>query len=165
LNQNGEGPVLIPAKQYQVWSRLYNRFLLEPSPAVGSNAYVSPIIQPITDADRLLKQLSIGEETLAIAAIGVAVFFTVPGGERWSVTYQRAARASGTMTHNSFVIVSPAGVEMEIDEYTQTAATHLHEYLQPLVLDEGWGLGVFIDTHSVAGNVECQILYEQESAF
>jgi len=158
-------PILIPAKQFSVWSRLYNRFQLEPEPAVGSNAFVSPVIQPITDADRLLKTPVIAAETVSVTAIGSVVFHTVPLGDRWTLLAQRAARASGTMTFTFFEVGDPSAVVMQLNQFASQAESQLYEYKQGVNLDEGWTIRVFFDAHSVVGDVTSTILYEREDAF
>lgn len=165
MNQNGEGPVLIPAKRFSVWSRLYERFLLEPSPPVGSNAYVAPVIQPVTDADRLLRTPTIATVLVSVTAVGDTVFHTVPAGERWTLGFMRASRGSGTMTHSSFFVADIANVPMLVALYPSEAETHLQEFSQPLIVDEGWDIGVGFDAHSVTGDVRVTILYEREDAF
>jgi len=162
---NGDGPALLPAKRFNVWSRLYNRFLLEPFPAVGSNAYVAPVIQPVTDADRLLQALAVESSTVSVtSAIGFVVA-TVPKGERWTVQFMRARLSSGTWTHNTFLIRTPADVPMEIHNYTQSSAAELWELLKPLELDEGWQLSVNVDTFSGTGNLITDLLILREDAY
>jgi len=165
MTLNGGGPILLPAKRFNVWSRLYNRFLLEPLPAVGSNAYVAPVIQPVTDADRLLQTLALESSTVSItSAIGFVVA-TVPSGQRWTVQFMRVRRSSGTWTHNTFLIRSNLDIPMEIRNYTQTATSELWELLKPLELDEGWQLSVNVDTWSVTGNMVTDLLILREDAF
>lgn len=162
---NGDGPALLPAKRFNVWSRLYNRFLLEPFPAVGSNAYVAPVIQPVTDADRLLQALAIEASTVVVSSNIGFVVATVPQGERWTVSFWRTRLSSGTWTHNEFLIRSPADQPMTIHDYTQSSTAELWELLKPLELDEGWQLQVNVDTHSVNGNMVTDLLILREDAY
>ena len=165
MTLNGDGPILLPAKRFNVWSRLYNRFLLEPLPAVGSNAYVAPVIQPVTDADRLLQRLEIESSTVSVtSAIGFVVA-TVPKGERWTVNIMRVRLSSGTWTHNTFLIRSPADIPMEIHVYTQSSTSELWEPITPLELDEGWQLSVNVDSFSGTGNMITDLLTLKEDAF
>jgi len=162
---NGDGPALLPAKRFNVWSRLYNRFLLEPFPAVGSNAYVAPVIQPVTDADRLLQRLEIESSTVSVtSAIGFVVT-TVPKGERWTLQFMRVRLSSGTWTHNTFLIRSPADTPMEIRNYTQSSTSELWELQKPLDLDEGWQLSVNVDSFSSTGNMITDLLVLKEDAY
>jgi len=165
MTLNGDGPILLPAKRFNVWSRLYQRFLLEPLPAVGSNAYVAPVIQPVTDADRLLQRLEVETSTVSVtSAIGFVVA-TVPAGERWTVQFMRVRLSSGTWTHNTFLIRTPTDAPMEIHNYTQSSAAELWELLKPLELDEGWQLSVNVDTFSGTGNLVTDLLVLKEDAF
>ena len=162
---NGDGPALLPAKRFNVWSRLYNRFLLEPFPAVGSNAYVAPVIQPVTDADRLLQALAIESSTVSVtSAIGFVVA-TVPKGERWTVSFMRARLSSGTWTHNTFLIRSNLDQPMEIHNYSQSSTAELWELLKPLELDEGWQLSVNVDSFTGTGNLITDLLLLKEDAY
>jgi len=162
---NGDGPALLPAKRFNVWSRLYSRFLLEPFPAVGSNAFVAPVIQPVTDADRLLQRLAIESSTISVtSAIGFVVA-TVPKGERWTVSIMRVRLSSGTWTHNTFLIRDPTDSPMEIHNYTQSSTSELWEPINPIELDEGWQLSVNVDSFSATGNLVTDLLCLKEDAF
>ena len=162
---NGDGPALLPAKRFNVWSRLYNRFLLEPFPAVGSNAYVAPVIQPVTDADRLLQALAIETTTVVVTSNATFVVVTVPPGQRWTVSFWRTRLSSGTWTHNTFAITSPTGDAMTIHEYAESATSELWELAKQLELDEGWQLQVNVATHRVNGNMVTDLLIQREDAF
>jgi len=78
----------IPSKEYEVYRRLYARYLLEPFPVEGSQAWVSPVIVPVTNADELLASSQIVAQAEDISAsAGVYVpYFTVPAGRRWLLT-------------------------------------------------------------------------------
>ena len=159
-------PVLLPAKQWNVWSRLYGRFKLEPSPAVGSNAYVSPIIQPTTDADRLLKQtVGVDFPTVSVTVNQRYIITTVPSGERWTIMYLRVRRSSGTWTWNNFQVGLPDGFSMEVHEFAQEATSTLWQLSPWLELDEGMEIAVNVDTWSVIGNLNSEALYLREDAF
>ena len=162
---NRDGPVLLPAKQFNVWSRLYNRFKLEPLPAVGSNAYVAPVIQPVTDADRLLQTLDIESSTVVVTSNISFVVATVPKGQRWTITQWRTRLSSGTWTHDTYLLKTPTGVSMTIHEYTAVATSELWDLPQALALDEGWQMTVNVNTHSVNGNMITDLLILREDAF
>lgn len=155
----------IPSKAFEIWSRLYGRFTLEPNPVTGSRAGLWPTIQPVTDADRLLRAPTLRREVVQATGVGSLKMVTVPDGERWGVSFTRAVKASGTFTHNEFIVVDPAGNTMLINPYTATAGSELKEWATEMVLDQGWSLNVNIDTHSVNGNLQMDLLYELEQAF
>lgn len=163
MNQNA--PVLIPAKRFGVWIRLYERFLLEPSPAVGSNAYVAPVIQPITDADRLLLRPDVRIFTVSITTSQTFDMATVPQGQRWKVYFVRMELAGGTWTHNRIDFQDPGGQAIAVDEYAQTGGSELKEFTNPLTIDELWAIRVNVDSHSVTGNGQLTVLIEVEDAF
>lgn len=96
---------------------------------------------------------------------GWVTFHTVPKGDRWAMSFMRAARGSGTMTHNTFGVTPPGGVRMIVEEYASEAEAHLKEFSHSMELDEGWAIEVFIDAHSVTGNMSVVIMYDREDAF
>ncbi len=94
---------LIPSKQFDVWQRLYKRYLLEPFPLVGSRAAVGMTVQPVTQADELLRVYRVDVSPnldLSPASGADVVAFTVPADERWLLTWlQRGATiANSTVT-------------------------------------------------------------------
>jgi len=134
-------------------------------PAVGSNAFVSPIIQPITDADRLLQALTLEQSVVIADAAARFVIFTVPKDERWTLMFLRSRRSSGTWTMDEFSTVNPAGLRMTIHTAASTAASILWELNKNLELDEGWQLELDVDTHSVNGNISSDVLVLKQDAF
>lgn len=165
MNQNGGSPVLIPAKRFNVWSRLYNRFLLEPHPAVGSNSYVSPVVQPVTQADRLLQTPDVRVTTVEIVGTATVTMATVPLGERWTLSFMEMVLAGGTWTHNRLDLRDPGGQNMIVDSYGATGGSELFQPNSPITLDELWQIRVNINSHSVNGNGQLTILIEVEDAF
>jgi len=78
-----------PSRIFELWTRLYRRFLIEPFPADGAGPSVSTTIQPTTDADELLKIQaggSVNGDLTASAGSGVT-YFTVPNGKRWTLRH------------------------------------------------------------------------------
>lgn len=74
-----------PTKQFNIWQRLYQRFLIEPFPVDGEGPAVSMVIQPVTDADALLRNtLLIGVNVDLTAAAGTYVnALSVTLGKIW----------------------------------------------------------------------------------
>lgn len=156
---------LIPSKRFDVWRRLYTRFLLEPLPAEGSSAGVSSVILPVTDADRLLRTPEIEIFQVSVTGTGLTAFATVPAGRRWMINELRVARASGTMTHQGITFTAPDGSEMTVYSYASQAEAELWECFKQQTLDPGWIISVSFDAHSVTGNVDLQVFREAEDAF
>ena len=92
---------LIPSKRFEVWSRLYGRFLLEPWPAEGgSKAAVSAVIQPVTQADELVKRSTVvqGSGQFTASSAEQNVVYTVPAGVRQRVYAYAIERSQGDNT-------------------------------------------------------------------
>lgn len=163
---NDYPPVLIPAKQFDVWTRLYKRFLLEPGPAVGSNAYVAPVVQPITDSDRLLQIPEVRISTINIVATGGIVMFNVPDGERWMMLFNRMRLSGGTWTHNNISLRQRSGGDLiQINEYTASGGAVIFEPQSPMLIDEDWDIVVNVDSFVGAGNAVMQVYILVEAAF
>jgi len=157
---------VIPSKKFDAWTRLYRRFLLEPRPANGVGVGVGKGIVPVTDADRLL-QATQGEvlDTVAVTTNTRYTIATVPDGERWTVMYLRVRKSDGTWTFNNFQIILTDGFAMEIHEFTASSSSELWQVNPWLEMDEGQSLAVNVNTHSVNGNMNSDILRLKEDAF
>jgi len=156
------GAALIPSKEFDVWSRLYNRFSLEPHPA-GVGPSVSKTIVPVTQADLLLAQPQ-GRTAVAnlTAASGTYVaMHTVPKGERWHVTHVlRGGTDSVTSIHVLGLEPSPGTL------LALTADGTAPERLTvSFILDEGDSMGLL--TTGGAGDTarNLTILYSKEESF
>ena len=127
---------------------------------------MAPVIQPITDADRLLKQLT--NQASAVTSITAALTFelyTVPLGKRWTVFMARARRSSGVWGFDSYGFKDPAGVAMPVEEFASTTTDHLWQLAVPIPLDEGWKVTVNVDTWTSIGDMNMNMLVEEEDAF
>lgn len=165
MNQNGPA-ILIPSKRYDVWSRLYSRYKLEPFPSEGgSAASVAAIVQPVTQADELLKARQIAVETISVTGTGIVTAHTVPKGERWTLRALRVAVSSGTWTFNALGLADPAANSFFTEVFTTTTGRNTYFEGQTMVVDEGWLIQFNVDVHSVTGNVLSSLFYESEDAF
>lgn len=150
-----------PAKRFDVWRRLYNRFLIEPFPAgEGDTPGVATTIFPVTDADKLLSvQVSATATNNLTAGAGTYVpYFTVPTGKRWRV--KNFMRFGTTAVSAILVLVSGS------------AAVHLNqqvvagqELVLDLPLDENGSMGLITTGDAGDGAVRADIVYEEEDAF
>lgn len=158
-------PISIPSKQFLLWQRLYARFLLEPSPSLGPTAGVSSLVIPTTDADRLLRRQEIERHITTITGTGPFIMFTVPNGERWTISYFNLERLGGTWDHDRIDILEPAGTAIIIDSYTAITGLRLVTFSPHLELDEGWQCRIDVATHSVNGDARLAVLRHVEDAF
>ena len=78
-----------PSRIFQLWTRLYRRFLIEPYPVGDAGPSVSTTIQPTTDADELLRNPTgiSANGDLTGSAGGAVTYYIVPAGERWTLRH------------------------------------------------------------------------------
>jgi len=159
VQQNGDLR-LIPSKRFEVWSRLYGRFLLEPQPAGFPQAAVSPLIVPVTQADDLLRLPEGRSENPTISGISTLTMFTVPPGERWRLYAMSAIRNSGSFTFNDFrVLDSSRGESCRLDQFTTTTARSFVPGT-PIPLDETDDVQLRVDVFSSSGTLNVQVWIE-----
>lgn len=142
-----------------VWIRLLRRYLLEESgPAADEErASVSKMIQPITDADMLLRDFKTASVLLDISG-GAVTAFTVPPKKRW---YVSVITKDSTTVNAAGMHLSYQGINCRI--MTQTTGGQV--VLPPhLVLSEGTLIKA--DGGNIADTViGYAITYEEEEAF
>ena len=159
----------IPSKRFSLWTRLYNRFILEPGPAAESRTAVGTTIVPVTFADLLLRE-SRGQTgdtpSITAAASGFFVGLTVPSGLRWHVLVVDFFRASGDndVDQIRFGDVSRS-VDVVISRFAG-AANQSTVLGSPLPLDEGDTISVRADGTGAGATVfTVRAWVEEESAF
>jgi len=149
----------IPAKKFDVWRRLYTRFLLEPKPLQESNAAVQVSIQPVTQADELLRTPTIAKnsEDISASAGTYVAFHTVPAGKRWKVTnIVRAATTSGTN-----VRLNDGSIDTQISVFQTGAEALRGEWF----MNENWSIGMDTTGNGADSSKELAIHYLEEDAF
>lgn len=157
-------PGLVPSKQFDVWTRLYSRYLLEPAPAAGFGVAVAKSIVPVTQADDLLKQNRGEAGSTNIIGTGNATVFTVPSGFRQKFYTFHFSLSTGTWTISRIVLRDVSeGTDVFIHE--EGSVTTINERFSGLLLDEGDQVQVFVNTHSVDGFVTWNMWTEREEAF
>jgi len=147
LNDRGS----IPSKRFDVWRRLYTRFLLEPGPASGSRAEVLTAIQPITDVDAVIAVATVRRVDADLTpASGTVVGFTVPDGERWRPGLLHSEATTGN-SHIRMRLKDETGalanVELTIND---TAAANID--VRGLILDAGDVIGITTTGNGADGN-------------
>jgi len=151
---------LIPSKRFEVWSRLYGRYLLEPLPAGPPQAAVSPLIVPVTQADELLRLPEGQINNFTVTGVATISPFTVPVGERWKLYAMAATLGSGTYTFNDFrVLDTSSGNSCRLDQFSSTTVRSLL-LPAPIPLDETDVVQIRIDAESVNGTLTCAIWIE-----
>ena len=154
-----QDPGLIPSKRFDVWRRLYTRFLLEPRPAtVGVD--VGKTIIPVTVVDLLLVRLapqSAAQDISASAGAYVA-FHTVPSGTRWVVK----AYVRDTTTAATRVSVNINGTFLTITG-SQTASQENNNV--DWQLNEGDSIGLVTTGNGADSARRLTVLVEEQDAF
>ncbi len=145
-------------KRFSVWTRLYERLLLEPT-AGTTTPSVSELIVPTVDADQLLTTPTItntaGVNISAAAGTEVA-FHTVPRGEEWVPHY---ANKPGT-TGNTTLIVVVGGVYQTLS-VNNSAAIESFEFKGGLTLREGDYIGLFTTGNGADTSVAMRAWYDR----
>jgi len=132
-----------PARRFDLWRRLYKRFLIEPLPAQeGASPAIATVITPVTDADILLRAPnpdSVDSASLDAARNAYDTIITVGTGERLWVTYIDIQRQSGdnTIDELAFLVTNVAGqaIRIVVERFT-AVADHVFALPQPTHLDE-----------------------------
>ena len=155
-----------PSRIFSLWQRLYSRFLIEPFPAEGGGPSVSTTIQPITDADELLRTYGIIEvNTASFDADAEQAAIVVPTGERYRVYAYNFAPISGDRTIDATRLSDASfGGSMTIEDFTATQ-TRSSLLAQPFVLEEGDGLSLISDGGAAATVIRVQVWASVEAAF
>jgi len=134
-------PGSIPSKRFDVWRRLYARFLLEPGPASGSRAEVLTAIQPITDVDAILASSIVQRAAFDLTATsGTFKGFRVPAGERWrpGLMHLEPTTGAGHALAQLHTVSGSANVVLTLS-VNDTSEKILD--VRGLILDEDDGIG------------------------
>ena len=157
-----------PSKRFDIWRRLYTRFLIEPFPAEGASPAVSTLVTPITDADELLRQPTGFELTTQSPATDATPFTVaqVPAGRRWNLQTINVTRTTGDNTFSRIIIGDDSAlVSVILEIFTGTNGRTL---LLPSMIrmDEGDTVRVQMDGVGVAAsNIRALLWLEEEDAF
>lgn len=143
----------------ELFNRLMDRFLLELTPRDPTAYLVHRSIQPVTQADELLKQVEIKHTQVPTG--GTSAFLslaTVPGGERWKLKVMQVATNSGTVEQprvhdgtNPCLLGKPTGASTIV-------------ILPDVTIKEGWTLGVYLN-YVAGGLVDMWALVEVEKSY
>lgn len=156
-----------PARRFDIWRRLYSRFLIEPLPAaLGEAPGVGTLIVPITDADALLKDHGIvSANTASFDADAQVTGLVVPAGKRWEVHAFNAQQVSGNRTITQMRINDVSvGVGYVTNDFT--AAIDNYTLLgTPLPMEEGDSVDIVAVGGSTASVYNVQVWRSEEDAF
>jgi len=156
-----------PARRFDLWRRLYTRFLIEPYPVEpGEGPGILTEIVPVTSADELLKAYgNRAGVSASYNANGQVELIRVPDGERWTVYLIDIRRASGNRTFDRLLIAdSSTGNATVFDDFT-TTAEQWTQLRQPIVLEETDHLDINADAGSTATVHNISVWVAVEAAF
>jgi len=158
--------VVQPSRIFSLWQRLYSRFLIEPFPAEGGAPSVSTTIQPMTDADELLRAYGLIEaSTASFDADGEVIGLIVPAGERYRVWGYSFSRTSGDRSIDATRLADASfGGSMTIEAYTGTASREVI-FPEAVVLEESDGINLIADGGAAATVYRLQVWASVEAAY
>jgi len=156
-----------PSRIFELWQRLYTRFLIEPLPAQETESPgVLTSIQPITDADQLLRIPGIKAVTLTAPAVGLRTLFTVPAGERWHLFSVHAQRTSEDRDVSQLRLVDTSeGLDMRIAIQAAASEIMYEKAGSPYILDQEDAIQINITGGTTDGNWAGRAWVEVEAAF
>lgn len=116
------------SRRFSLWTRLYERLLLEPTSDVQVTPMVSEVVVPVLNADAILETPTAGSASgdLSPSAGTFVPFFTVPANEEWHlIELFTASFSAATLARVAFkdvnvnVTVSSTGaIDKNLRDYT-----------------------------------------------
>ena len=146
----------------ELFNRLMRRFLIELSPRDPTSYLVHRSIQPITNADALLRSVQVNHTTCDLtpaAGTGVPIY-TVPQGKRATLICIRKPITTGSATVR---IRDPVANENQVIVLNQTAENLLTS--QSIPLDDGWIVETLTNNNGADGARTFEYLVEEENAY
>jgi len=130
--------VPIYSRRYALWTRLYKRMLLEPTPADPVTPSVSEVVVPVIQADRILTTPKAAQavSNLTASAGTYVAAFTVPAGEEWTLILYERPSTTGTTQYG----VSIGGNEVYLEKEGTDESIH---NVRDIILSEGDSLGLW----------------------
>ena len=124
------------SRRYSLWTRLYDRMLLEPTPDARVTPMVSEVVVPILDADALLQTPTLpAQVSKDISGTAYVPYFTVPAGEEWELIQGSRGGTTGTTE----VTIKISGNTLRVSDH-QTAGENFD--LRDIILREDDSIGM-----------------------
>jgi len=153
--------VTLRSLAFNIFSRLYTRFSLEPQPVEQTvHPAVGTQITPVTNVDELLlvPTALTGTEDLQAGAGDFVTYFTVTTGRRWRLRHvQREATSSITRIA---IIVNGTTHNLTTLQTGQD-----NEYTPDVILDQGDTIGMLTTGNAGDSSRTLHILFDEENAF
>jgi len=150
-----------PSKLFDLWRRLYDRFAIEPRPALGGDEgpSISTLIQPVTDADALLRDPEL-QTSRVLQTTSAVIYYTVPADERWHWFGYHALRAAGDRDITSIDIADLA-ISMRIEVFA-AVGERASFFAKELRLESGWTIRLDGSGGTTDGNWDLDVYLEVE---
>ena len=149
-----------PTKRFDLWRRLYTRFLIEPTPAEGEGPAVSTVISPVTDADVLLREYLHPGATgdLQASAGTFSALISVPDGKVWIL---KAAWREATIANTRIVLSAGYGImNLTILDTAEQAVS-----VNNIRIGEGVFIGLLTTGNAGDNLVDLRLAVEEEDVF
>lgn len=143
------------------WSRLVNRFLLEPIHPLVMKTIGDQVV-PVTQFDDLLRTpqgVRVGSIDLQASAGTFVAFFTVPEGERWTL---KQLHRPGTTANSLVALQDGSGSYIPLTTLGTTEAIFGSAGIE---LDQGWQIGMLTTGNAGDSSRDLRIYYLLEDAF
>ena len=154
---------MLPSSRDDLFRKLIERYKLErmiDPPPTG----VLTILQPITDADALLREGKCAYVDLAVTTTGIKFITNVPQNKRWKLWCVSIDVTSGTLDFDVLVISDRTGVQAWLDRFSATTA-YQKTFTPPVPLGQKWSISVDIDSVTVAGTIRLRYMVEEEDEY
>jgi len=153
--------VALKSLAYNLFSRLYERFNLEPRPVEQiEQPSVANQIVPVTQADRLLQVLAPQSDTADISAAAgtLVVYFTVPAGRRWTII----SSLKEATTANTRIRATIGGTAMDIGPFGTAESVIVNS---EWILDQGDDIGLLTTGNAGDSNRRLVLQVLEERSF
>lgn len=124
---------------------------------------ILPSVQPVYSAEffnRFRDAANVSSVTLTGTGF---VYFVNTSKMHWILKSLAFAKASGTFTFNEIAMTDIEGSAIDIEWFTQATQEECELVRnKDIVIPPNWGIGVYVNTHSVNGVLQMSIDYEGE---
>lgn len=120
----------------------------------GMNLKIGDHITPVCDINEVSKDVGYYSAVVAVGATGWIYFYNNdPNGRTIRLRTLRFLRQSGTFTFSAIGVGVPSFGLVQFRWITPASADFAEMLTQDIVLPSGYGIGVYIDSYSGAGNL------------
>lgn len=153
-----------PSRVFTLWERLYRRFSIEPVPAQSSETPgVLTTIQPITDADELLRTPTATAFTSLDLSGTIGGFISIYTGAAGVRAHLKNVHREATIANSQIAI--RIGGSGGVIFYLTILATAEQVWVGDITLDEGDQLGVIATGNAGDDTQAADFYFESEDLF